>query len=380
MNRRLRLGMVGGGQGAFIGAVHRMAARMTDAFDLVAGALSSDPARSLASAVALGISPDRSYEDFSEMAKREAQREDGIDVVAIVTPNHLHFAAARAFLEAGIHVICDKPVTSTYADAQALQQIAEASGKLFILTHNYTGYPMVREAQSRVKNGRLGALRFIQVEYTQDWLATAVETTGVKQAAWRTDPDKAGIGGALGDIGTHAWNLAAFISGEIPSEILADLSTFVEGRQLDDNAMVLLRYANGASGSLWVSQVAMGYENRLSIRLIGEKASLEWNHDMPDQLLFTPLNDSTQKLTRQGPGVGEASKRVSHVPGGHPEGYLEAFCVIYAEAARAINATKTDTDISKDVQYPTLCDGISGLAFVQACVLSSRRGGTWVKL
>jgi predicted dehydrogenase len=253
---KIRLGMVGGGQGAFIGAVHRIAARIDGEYELVAGALSSDAARAAASAAELGIDASRSYGSFAEMAKAEAKRPDGIEAVAIVTPNHVHFPAAKAFLDAGIHVICDKPLTSTLADAKKLAAIAKKSGKLFVLTHNYTGYPMVRQAREMVQKGVLGTIRLVHAEYPQDWLTEPLEQTGQKQAAWRTDPTKSGAGGSTGDIGTHAYNLGCFVSGLELAELAADLDSFVKGRQLDDNGHIMLRYKGGAKGMIWCSQVA----------------------------------------------------------------------------------------------------------------------------
>ncbi|MCG8361446.1 MAG: Gfo/Idh/MocA family oxidoreductase, partial [Kiloniellales bacterium] len=268
--RRLRLGMVGGGQGAFIGAVHRIAARLDDRYTLVAGALSSDPGRAVDSALELGIAPERAYGSFREMAEREAAREDGVEVAAIVTPNHLHHAAAKVLLQAGIHVICDKPLTTTLEDALDLVETVRRSGLLFCVTHNYTGYPMIRHARAMVAAGELGAIRVVQVEYPQDWLVERLEETGHKQAAWRTDPAQSGAGGCVGDIGSHAHNLACYVAGLELEALCADLTTFVEGRRLDDNVHILLRFKGGAKGMLWSSQVAPGNENALRLRVYGE--------------------------------------------------------------------------------------------------------------
>ncbi|MFN3549761.1 MAG: Gfo/Idh/MocA family protein, partial [Mesorhizobium sp.] len=329
----IRLGMVGGGQGAFIGAVHRIAARLDGEFQLVAGALSSDPERAKASAAELGLDPKRSYGSFAEMARREARRADGIEAVAIVTPNHMHFPAAKAFLDAGIHVICDKPLTSSLGDAKKLAAAVEKSGKLFILTHNYTGYPMVRQAREMVANGDLGDIRVVQAEYPQDWLTTRVEATGQKQAAWRTDPKRSGAGGATGDIGTHAYNLARFVTGLELDALSADLTAFVDGRPLDDNAHVMLRFkargaAPAAKGMLWASQVAPGNENALKLRVYGTRGGLEWEQEQPNHLWFTPFGEPKRLITRGGAGAGAAAARVSRVPSGHPEGYLEGFATI----------------------------------------------------
>ena len=382
----IRLGMVGGGQGAFIGAVHRIAARLDGEFALVAGALSSDPARAKASAAELGLDPARSYGSFAEMAKAEAARQDGIEAVSIVTPNHVHYPAAKAFLEAGIHVICDKPLTSTLADARKLAAVAAKSGRLFVLTHNYTGYPMIRQAREMVQSGKLGDIRVVQAEYPQDWLTTKVEDTGAKQAVWRTDPKQSGAGGATGDIGTHAYNLARFVTGLELDQLAADLTAFVPGRLLDDNAHVMLRFkAKGggipAKGTLWASQVAPGNENALKLRVYGTKGGLEWAQEDPNYLWYTPFGEPKRLITRGGAGAGEAAGRVSRIPPGHPEGYLEGFATIYAEAARAIRAArKKGGKPPKDVLFPTIDDGVEGVAFVEACVRSSKKNGAWTTL
>ncbi len=377
--RRIRLGMVGGGQGAFIGGVHRIAARLDDRYELVAGVFSSDAQRSRASAQDLGIADDRSYSGFDAMAKAEAARPDGIEVVAIVTPNHLHFGPCRAFLEAGIHVICDKPVTTTLAEAKELAGIIERSGRLFILTHNYTGYPMLRQMREMIAAGMIGKLRHVQAEYAQDWLTEAVETTGAKGAEWRTDPARSGAGGAIGDIGTHAFNAAAFVTGETPDRLYADLTSFVPGRALDDSANILLRYASGAKGMLWASQIAVGNENAISLRVYGEKGGLEWHHGAIDQLWFTPYGEPKRLITRNGAGAGPAANRVSRVPSGHPEGYLEGFANIYREAADAIVAARLGILPGVEVVYPGIREGIVGLAFIEAAVESSRTG-SWARL
>ncbi len=378
--RRVRLGMVGGGKDAFIGAVHRIAARIDDRYEFVAGALSSTPERSLESGRELGLSADRIYTDFRKMAAREARLKTGIEAVAIVTPNHVHYPAAREFLKRGIHVICDKPLTSSLADARKLAAAASKSSALFVLTHNYTGYPMVRQARDMVQNGQLGKLRVVQVEYPQDWLAEPLETTGHKQASWRTDPSRSGAGGSIGDIGTHAYNLARFITGLTVDSVLADLTSFVDGRELDDNAQVLLRFEGGARGMLWSSQVAPGNENALRIRVYGEKGGLEWEQEDPNRLWFSPLGEPKRLITRMGAGAGLAANRVSRVPPGHPEGYLEGFANIYREAADAIIAVRNGQTVPDDISYPGISDGVEGVAFVDACVRSSSGRGNWVKL
>lgn len=373
----LRLGMVGGGEGAFIGGVHRFAARLDGHFNLVAGALSSDTQRSLSSGLALGLAADRCYASFSEMAVAEAQRTDGIHAVAIVTPNHLHFAAAKAFLEQGIHVICDKPLTSTIEDAYILAKVARQSNSLFVLSHNYTAYPMVRQAREMVQNGALGSIRLVQVEYAQDWLTEKVEASGAKQAVWRTDPKQSGKGGAIGDIGTHAFNLANFISGMVPKDLLADLDSFVKGRLVDDNAHILMRYTEGAKGMIWASQVAPGHENDLKIRIYGDKGGLEWQQTDPNKLWYSPLNENRQLITRGGHGQGDAAARVTRTPAGHPEGYLEAFATIYSEAAHAIR-NKAEGKSNDDLLCPSIEDGLLGMRFIDACIESSEQGAAWV--
>ncbi|HVY63334.1 MAG TPA: Gfo/Idh/MocA family oxidoreductase [Gammaproteobacteria bacterium] len=372
--------MVGGGIDAFIGAVHRIAARLDDRFELVAGALSSTPERSRQSGAALGLDPKRTYADFREMAIREARLKDGIEAVAIVTPNHMHYPVAREFLKRGIHVICDKPLTATLADAKKLAKLVAASDALFVLTHNYTGYPLVRHARELVRAGELGTIRLVQVEYAQDWLAEPVELTGQKQAGWRTDPGRSGAGGATGDIGTHAYNLAEFVTGLTLESLAADVHVFVPGRKLDDNAHVLLRFAGGAKGMLWCSQVAVGQENGLKLRVYGTKGGIEWAQEDPNQLVVAKLGEPSRRLTRSGAGAGAAAARMTRIPAGHPEGYLEAFANLYAEAAAAINARKAGTPIDANVLYPTVHDGVRGVAFVEACVASSRRNGAWVKV
>ena len=378
---RIRLGMVGGGQGAFIGAVHRLAARMDDHYELVAGALSSDAERAKASGAELGLAADRTYADFREMAKAEARRADGIEAVAIVTPNHMHFPACKAFIEAGIHVICDKPLAFNLKEAKQLEALLKKHPRLvFGLTHNYSGYPMIRQAQSLVAAGALGDIRYVQVEYVQAWLATALEKSGQKQASWRTDPKRSGAGGAVGDIGTHAEQLAGFVTGLKLDELSADLTSFVKGRKLDDNVSVMLRYKGGAKGMLWASQIAVGNENALTLRVYGTKAGLDWAQENPNYLGFTELDKPRTILTRGGAGASAAAARVTRVPFGHPEGYLEGLANIYTEAARAIKAARTGKKPDKDVQFPGIADGIAGMAFIEACVKSSAKNGKWVKV
>jgi predicted dehydrogenase len=372
---RLRLGMVGGGRDAFIGAVHRIAARIDDQYELVAGAFSSNPEKALASAQDLGVP--RAYTSFAEMAAKEARRKDGIDAVAIVTPNHMHAPVAMQFLKRGIHVICDKPLTATLSEAKKLAKAAEASGVVFALTHNYTGYPMIRQAQAMIANGDLGDLRLVNVEYVQDWLTEAVDN---KQADWRTDPARSGAGGSTGDIGTHAFNLANFVTGLTLDTLAADLTAFVPGRRVDDNGHVLMRYQGGARGMLWCSQVAPGNENGLRLRVYGTKGGLEWAQEDPNYLWFTPFGQPKRLITRGGAGSGPEAARVSRIPPGHPEGYLEGFANIYSEAARAIRAAKTGTPVPDGTTFPGLKEGLEGVAFVDACVRSSAKNGAWTGL
>lgn len=375
---RIRLGMVGGGQGAFIGAVHRIAARIDDRYELVAGCFSSTPEKSAASAAELGVG--RAYGDFAQMAMREARRKDGVEAVAIVTPNHLHAPVARAFLKRGIHVICDKPLTATLPEARKLAKAAEGSDALFVLTHNYTGYPMVRQARAMTLAGELGEIRLVQVEYAQDWLAEPIEQAGNKQAGWRTDPAQSGAGGAIGDIGTHAFNLAGFVTGLELEALAADLHSFVPGRAVDDNGHVLLRYQGGARGMLWCSQVASGCENALRLRVYGTRAGIEWAQEEPNALWVTPLGRPRYRLSRGGAGTGLEAARLTRIPAGHPEGYLEGFANIYAEAARAILARREGRAPDPAVTFPGIREGLEGVAFVDACLRSGKRNGAWVAL
>jgi len=377
--RRLRLGMVGGGPGAFIGAVHRMASRLDDDYELVAAAPSSDAGRALAGGLELGLAADRIYGDFRAMATREAAREDGIDVVAIVVPNHLHYDVARAFLLAGTHVICDKPLTTTRADAEALLALARERKLLVALTHNYTGYPLVRAARDMVHAGAIGEVRVVQVEYAQDWLAQPIESGGHKQAEWRTDPARAGPAGCLGDIGSHAAHLASFITGMNPSEINAELATFVAGRRVDDHVQVMLRYANGARGMLWASQVAAGEENALRLRVYGSRGSLRWCQEQPNELWFAELGSPLQRLTRGTSGLPESAIAAARLPAGHPEGFIEAFAQLYRDFAADVRDHARGQPVST-LRVPGLEDGVRSLAFIEAALQSHARGSAWVTL
>jgi predicted dehydrogenase len=378
---RLRLGMVGGGPGGFIGAVHRIAARLDDRFELVAAALSSNPERSRKAALDLHIAPDRAYASFTEMAAAESKRPDRIDAVSIVTPNHLHFAPAKAFLEAGIHVICDKPLTTTVEDAVSLSQLVRKTGLIFGLTHNYTGYPTIRQAREMIAAGELGHLRLIQVEYAQDWLTTPLETTGQKQAMWRTDPAQSGPAGSLGDIGTHAYNLACFVTSLGAEQVAAEVTTFVPGRRLDDNVQLLIRYQGGVRGMLWASQVAPGNENNLRLRVYGDKGGIEWRQEEPNALRFGPYGKSPQILTRGGPASTPAAKQATRIPSGHPEGYLEAFAQLYSDIAEQIAAREANRPPNpQSLLVPTVDDGVAGVQFISAVLESGRRNAAWVHL
>lgn len=373
---KLKLGMVGGGQGAFIGGVHRIAARLDGRWELVAGAFSSDPQRAAASAAELGIAPDRSYADFARMAAAEADRPDRIDAVAIVTPNHLHAAVATAFLRAGIPVICDKPMTATMAEAEELAALVRETGVPFVLTQTYTGYPMVREARAMVARGDIGTVRHVQVEYLQDWLAGPVEQGGQKQAVWRTDPLLSGVGGCIADIGTHAANLATFVTGLPLEAVLADLTAFEAGRRLDDNASVLLRFVTGAKGMIWASQITPGTKNSLRLRIAGSKGGLAWEQENPDLLEFTPFGDAT-RLLRRGDGLTGTPTRV---PAGHPEGYLEAFATLYSDAADLLERQEKVHPEPSGGVLAIAEDGLAGMRFIDACVRSSKAGGKWLPL
>lgn len=377
---RIRLGMVGGGEGAFIGSVHRIAARLDDRYQLVAGALSSSPEAARRAGLGLGLAEDRIYDDYADMARREAARPDGIEAVAIVTPNHLHAPMARAFLEAGIHVICDKPVTTNSDDARMLRQLSQDRGLIFAVTHNYSAYAMVRHARQMVQEGLLGDLRIVQVQYAQDWMVEPIEQTGQKQAAWRTDPAKSG-GGTIGDIGTHAWQLADTIVGRPLEALAADLSSLVPGRAVDDNVQVLMRYQGGARGMLWASQVAPGHANDLRIGVYGSKGSIQWRQEQPDELLWTAQGEATRIVKRGTPSANAAAARLSRIPGGHPEGYLEGFASLYSEIAAHLMAARTGNPALADgASFPTIDDGLRAVEFIETVQASARAGGTWVQL
>ncbi len=385
MSRKIRYGMVGGGRGAFIGAVHRIAAAMDQQIELVCGAFSSDPERSKASGADLFLPPDRCYGTFQEMIKAEAERPAGerMDFISIVTPNHMHFPPARMALEHGFHVLSDKPATLNLAQAKKLAAIIAKTGQLYGLTHNYTGYPLVKEARDLIRAGKLGKLRKVVVEYPQGWLATRIEASGQKQAAWRTDPKRSGAGGCVGDIGTHAENLAEYITGLQIEELAADITSFVKGRKLDDDANVLLRFKGGAKGVLHCSQISVGEENNLNIRVYGELGGLEWHQKEPNTMHMKWL-DRAQEAFRTGLGyLGANAKAGTRTPPAHPEGYLEAFANVYKNFANAIRAREAGKKLSKDDpanDFPSIHDGVRGMAFIKAVVASSAKNAKWTKL
>jgi len=381
MNRKLRFGMVGGGRGAFIGAVHRLAAVMDGQAELVAGAFSSDPERSRASGADLMLDSTRVYGSYAEMARREAgvAADQRLDFVTIVTPNDQHFPPAKLFLETGFNVVLDKPATLNLEQARRLRAIVRRTKKVLVLTHNYTGNVMVKQARQLVRGGELGVLRKVVVEYSQGWLSSFLEATGQKQAVWRTDPKRSGAAGCIGDIGTHAENLTRYITGLRIDALCADLSIFVPGRKLDDDASILLRFQGGAKGILHVSQICVGDENRLAIRVYGTKAGLEWCQEQPNELTVQYPDRPACTLRRGNGYVAEEGRRFTRIPPGHPEGYLEAFGNIYREAFRAIRAETAGRSLPRDLDFPTIDDGVTGMAFIETVVESSRRGAKWVK-
>ena len=372
--------MVGGGKDAFIGEVHRIASRLDGNYELVAGSFSSNFDNSKETGKKLGLAEDRVYETYQEMAEKEYDRSDGIEVVAKVTPNHLHVPVAKIFAEKGIHIICDKPLGLSSEEAIDLKNLVKSKKIIFALTHNYTGYPMVRHARALIKKGDIGSIRVIQAEYPQDWLTTKAEDNGLKQAEWRTDPKRSGAGGCIGDIGTHAFNLIRFITGLELDELSADIHTFVKGRLLDDNAQIMLRFKGGAKGALWSSQVAVGNENNLKIRIYGEKGGIEWRQEDPNYLYYTKFGQPTQKITRGSSSANKEAKNVTRIPPGHPEGYLEGFANIYNDVYKKIYAEINNKkyDDSNDC-YPTIHDGIEGMKFIETVLESSNNNSKWIK-
>jgi predicted dehydrogenase len=374
LHRKLRAGIVGGGQGSFIGAVHHIAVELDGQAEVVAGAMSTDPQRAEASARAWFLK--RSYKSFEEMAEAEASLPDGIDFVMVTVPNHLHYPVTRTFLDHGFHVVCDKPMTFNLEEARALVELVEQKKLIFALTHNYTGYPAVRHARHLVQTGAVGTIRKVLVEYLQDWLMEAAERTGNKQALWRTDPTKSGIAGSVGDIGTHGENLLEFITGLKIAAVCADLTTFIEGRQLDDDANMLLRLENGGKGILTCSQIAAGEENALSIRVYGSKAGLEWHQMEPNTLIFAEHGQPRQVLRTGMPYMSDEAKALTRLPAGHPEGFLEAFANVYRLAIADIR--RAEAGESPAGGYPTVYDGLRGMQFITKVVESSQKGGIWI--
>lgn len=374
------MGMVGGGRDAFIGAVHRHAANMDGQIELVAGAFSAAPEKARLSGQDLLLDPTRVYGNYEEMAQREAALPEDrrIDFVSIVTPNHLHYPVAKAFLEAGFNVVCDKPMTYSLTEALELRDLVTRTGKVFALTHNYTGYPMVKEARAMVREGKLGPIRKIVSEYRQGWLSTDLENTGQKQSTWRTDPSRSGSSGCMGDIGTHAENLARYVTGLKIDSLCAELTTFVGGRRLDDDGNVLVRYQGGAKGIVFASQVSIGEENNLIINVYGTKAALEWHQEHPNELIVKYPDQPRQIYRRGNPYVGEAASGHTRIPAGHPEAFIEAFANIYSEAARAIAEEVSGQEITAH-DFPDVHDGVYGLAFIETCVKSASSDQKWVK-
>jgi predicted dehydrogenase len=377
---KLKLGMIGGGQGAFIGAVHRIAARMDDEYELVCGAFSSDAEKAKASGLLLGLSSDRVYTSYQQLIEKEKQlpEDERVQVISIVTPNHLHFAPAKLALKNGFHVILDKPMTFSLAEAKELEKVVKATGKRFCLTHTYTGYPMVKEARQVIAEGKLGKIRKVYVEYPQGWLSTFLEGEDNKQASWRTDPTKSGIAGAMGDIGTHAFNLAEYVSGLQVTKLCADINTVVEGRKLDDDGAALLKFNNGASGVLIATQIAAGDENNIKVRVYGEKGGLEWQQDNANTLLLK-WPDKPAEILRTGTGyLSSYATQNARVPAGHPEGYLEAFANLYRNFALSIKADLEGKQPEKEwFDYPGIEDGIRGMAFVENVIASGKSDAKW---
>ncbi|MGA7393866.1 MAG: Gfo/Idh/MocA family oxidoreductase [Terrimicrobiaceae bacterium] len=382
MKRKLKAGMVGGGRGAFIGGVHRMAMRLDGRIDLVAGAFSSNPEKSKLSGEDLFLDPKRVYADYRVMAAEEARLPKGerIDFVSVVTPNRAHVPVSRTFLEAGFNVVCDKPLAFTLEEALDFREVVRKSGKVFVLTHNYTGYPMVKQARELVRGGELGEILKVVAEYPQGWLGKPIDAEGQKQASWRTNPEEAGASSCLGDIGTHAENLARYITGLEIEELCAEFTTFVEGRKLEDDANLLIRYKGGAKGVLYASQISAGEENSLRVRVYGSRASLEWYQEDPNRL-FVKYPDAPRRVYRAGNEyLSDSAKRFARIPAGHPEAFLEAFANIYLEAARAIEALLDGQPVPPDCDFPTVDSGVEGMAFIATAVKSAKAGGVWTKM
>lgn len=380
LNRKLRMGLVGGGQGSFIGRVHATAAVLDNRAALVAGALSSDPAKAKASAPDYDIADERAYTSFKQMAEEEAKRTDKVDFVSVATPNHTHFEVAKTFVEAGFNVICDKPMTFDLVQAEELMKIVERSGVVFAVTHNYTGYPLVRQAREMILNGELGEINAVRSNYIQGWLRTRLESSDQKQAKWRTDPKQSGAAGAFGDIATHAYNLARFMTGLLPKQISCLLKTFEEGRALDDYGVAQIRFDNGALGTVTASQISHGRENDLFIEVDGTKAALEWHQEEPNKLIVRQNGQPHKVYTRNGgPYLGAAAGASSRLPSGHPEAFFEAFANVYAATYDAIVKKAAGEKVEAvNTVYPNVFDGVEGMLFIQQCVNSSKEDGKWL--
>jgi predicted dehydrogenase len=378
--RKLRYGMVGGGQGAFIGAVHRMAANLDGQIELVAGCFSADPKNSRVTGQQLFLDPKRVYGSYEEMARREAAlpADERIDFVSIVTPNHLHAPIAMTFLKSGFHVVCDKPMTLSLREAQALRAAVRKSRKVFALTHNYTGYPMVKEARERVRRGEIGKILKVVAEYPQGWLLDKIEAQGQKQAAWRTDPKRAGASSCVGDIGTHAENIGRYITGLQIDSLCAEFTTFVPGRRLEDDANLLVRYKGGAKGILYASQISAGEENNLNIRIYGTKGSLAWQQEHPNELKFQPKGEPARIIRRGNGYVTDVAKKFTRLPFGHPEAFIEAFANVYLEAVAAIR-DRIAGKRGGTYDFPTVDDGVYGMAFIETAVKSARSNAKWTR-
>ena len=375
----LTYGMVGGGEGAFIGAVHRMSIALDGGAGLLAGCFSRAPENTLATGRALGVPEDRLYRTFGEMADGEAKRKDGIDFVVIVTPNASHHPAAKAFLARGMHVVCDKPLTLEVDEAEELGSLAKQNGLLFCVTYTYTGYPAVKHAREMIARGDLGTVRFVNAEYPQEWLATPIEKQGQKQAAWRADPEQTGKANCVGDIGSHVENMVRYLTGLEITRLCARLDSFVDGRVLDDNASIMVDYRGGAKGLYWSSQIAIGYDNALRVRVFGDKGSIQWSQENPNYLTVSRLGQPTEVLSRGRDAFYPHAQGYSRIPSGHPEGYFEAFANIYKTFTAALAKKKAGSALTEaDLDFPGIEDGISGVRFIGRCVESSKRGAAWV--
>lgn len=376
----LTYGMVGGGQGSFIGGVHRQAIALDGVADLVAGCFSTSHANTRRTGASLRLDPKRLYRDYEQLIAAEARRPDPIDFLVIVTPNRMHYPIARQALERGFHVVCDKPVTTTSAEARELADLARRQKRLFAVTYTYTGYPMVRHIRELIAGGELGDIRFVDAEYIQDWLATEVEKTGQKQAGWRTDPKQAGLSNCVGDIGTHVENLVSYMTGLEIRSLLARLDRFGEGRTLDDNASILVEYRGGAKGLYWTSQVAVGHDNGLRVRIVGTKGAVEWEQEAPNYCTVAYVGKPTVRLSRGRDPMHPAAQRLSRIPSGHPEGYFEAFGNIYSAFGAALRKLKAGQRLQPaDLDFPDVRAAVRGVRFVEQCVASSKKGAAWVK-